>query len=121
MWLDSRIWLDCESVWDFVNLDSRFILDSVFLNLDSKPLEDSKSVFESCVWLAGHSKILDEKSGLCSRERGDKTEASIDYVSDKLPDLSLKAECPPRSTFFTLLYHTSCTLSTPSKLGVIVR
>ena len=46
-------------------------------------------------WLAPwHSKILDEKSGLCSRERGDKTRASIDEVSDKLHDLSLKAECP---------------------------
>ena len=34
--------------------------------------------------------ILDEKSGLCSRERGDKTRASIDEASDKLPDFSLK-------------------------------
>ena len=38
--------------------------------------------------------ILDEKSGLCSRERGDKTRASIDEVSDKLPDLSLKDNAP---------------------------
>ena len=34
--------------------------------------------------------ILDEKSGLCSREQGDKTRASIDEASDKLPDFSLK-------------------------------
>ena len=38
--------------------------------------------------------ILDEKSGLCSRERRDKTRASIDEVSDKLPDLSLKDNAP---------------------------
>lgn len=42
---------------------------------------------------SAHSKILSEKSGLCSCERGNKTNASIDEASDKLPDLSPKAEC----------------------------
>ena len=42
---------------------------------------------------SAHSKILSEKSGLCSRERENKTNASIDEASDKLPDLSPKAEC----------------------------
>ena len=40
-----------------------------------------------------HSKILSEKSGLCRHERGNKTNASIDEASGKLPDLSPKAEC----------------------------
>ena len=34
--------------------------------------------------------IFDEKSGLCSHERGNKTKASIDEASGKLPDLSQK-------------------------------
>ena len=34
--------------------------------------------------------ILDEKSGLCSHEQGNKTNVSIDEASGKLPDLSLK-------------------------------
>ncbi len=37
-----------------------------------------------------NSSIFDEKSGLCSHERGNKTKASIDEASGKLPDLSQK-------------------------------
>lgn len=39
-----------------------------------------------------NSKIVDEKSGLRSCECGDKTQASIAQMSDKLSDLSLQAE-----------------------------
>ena len=38
------------------------------------------------------SRICDEKVGLCSGEQGDKTRASIDEASHKLPTLSRKAE-----------------------------
>lgn len=39
-----------------------------------------------------NSKIVDEKSGLRSCECGDKTQASIAQMSDKISDLSLQAE-----------------------------
>ena len=39
---------------------------------------------------APRGSIFDEKSGLCSHERGNKTKASIDEASGKLPDLSQK-------------------------------
>ena len=42
--------------------------------------------------------ILDEKSGLCSREQGDKTRASIDEASDKLPGFSLKDNAQGKGT-----------------------
>ncbi|WP_394951821.1 thiamine pyrophosphate-dependent enzyme [uncultured Helicobacter sp.] len=68
--------------------------------------------------------ILDEKSGLCSRERGDKTRASIDEVSDKLPDLSLKdnATLPTRlqalETIHTIATDSqSVLLATTGKCG----
>ncbi len=41
---------------------------------------------------AQDSRIFDDKAGLCSGEQGDKTRASIDAASHKLPALSQKAE-----------------------------
>ncbi len=50
---------------------------------------------KNCVEVASrdrNSKIVDEKSGLRSCECGDKTQASIAQMSDKLSDLSLQVE-----------------------------
>ncbi len=47
-----------------------------------------------------NSSIFDEKSGLCSHERGNRTDGFIDEASGKLPDLSQKdAEFAPK------IYH----------------
>ena len=58
-----------------------FILDCHESRCDSR---NDKKISDS------RGSILDEKSGLCSHERGNKTKSSIDEASGKLPDLSLK-------------------------------
>ena len=61
----------------------RFELVSVDSN-KSKDFESIKSALQN------RRSIFDEKSGLCSHERGNKTKASIDEASGKLHDLSQK-------------------------------
>ena len=52
--------------------------------------ELNKEIVESNSNNTPRGSIFDEKSGLCSHEQGNKTEASIDEASGKLPDLSQK-------------------------------
>ena len=60
---------------------------------------------------AQDSRIFDEKAGLCSGEQGDKTRASIDAASHKLPALSQKAESIKKTTPIILmaLLLSACT------------
>ena len=78
-----------------------FILDCHESRCDSR---NDKKISDS------RGSILDEKSGLCSHERGNKTKASIDEASGKLPDLSRKAEftLAPEAILgyiYAVLYH----------------
>ena len=53
-------------------------------------------------------RIFDEKAGLCSGEQGDKTGASIDAVSHKLPAFSQKAQSSsdkPKPSKATIYYY----------------
>ena len=58
---------------------------------DSSPTT-TKAVTPTLTPSPQDSRICDEKVGLCSGEQGDKTRASIDEASHKLPALSRKAE-----------------------------
>ena len=58
---------------------------------DSSPTT-TKAVAPTLTPSPQDSRICDEKVGLCSGEQGDKTRASIDEASHKLPALSRKAE-----------------------------
>ena len=54
--------------------------------------------------------ILDEKSGLCSHEQGNKAKSPIDEASGKLPDLSLKDNAlfyNPRQRYTNAVIFTS--------------
>ena len=65
---------------------NRFNLTKIpplFPKIEADSIKDNNSN-DSC------GSIFDEKSGLCSHERGNKTKASIDEASDKLHDLSQK-------------------------------
>ena len=55
----------------------------MFPKIEADSIKDNNSN-DSC------GSIFDEKSGLCSHERGNKTKASIDEASGKLYDLSQK-------------------------------
>ena len=77
--------------------------------IDSK-YQWSEADFRANPTLFVNSKICDEKSGLCSHERENKTKASIDEASGKLPDLSRKAEftLAPEAILgyiYAVLYH----------------
>ena len=54
-----------------------------------------------------NSSIVSEKSGLCSHERGNKTKASIDKASGKLPDLSPQDEFAKTPKFRSVIVGAS--------------
>ena len=77
-------------------------------DLDSSPTaqNDNVSGESNAQNNAPCGSILDEKLGLCSHEQGNKTNASIDEASGKLPDLSLKdnAHTEPHEASKIMLY-----------------
>ena len=68
-------------------------------SLNTLQNEKAESVFDKN--LAG-GRIFDEKVGLCSGEHGDKTRASIDAASHKLPAFSQKANANTNTPFYVL-------------------
>ncbi len=64
------------------------------------------------------SRICDEKAGLCSGEQGDKTGASIDEASHKLPALSRKAESTKKTiTKEDMFYYIYAILNHPAYIA----
>ena len=64
------------------------------------------------------SRICDEKAGLCSGEQGDKTGASIDEASHKLPALSRKAESTNKTiTKEDMFYYIYAILNHPAYIA----
>ena len=64
------------------------------------------------------SRICDEKAGLCSGEQGNKTRASIDEASHKLPALSRKAESTNKTiTKEDMFYYIYAILNHPAYIA----
>ncbi|MDL0081672.1 hypothetical protein NYG90_03105 [Helicobacter sp. XJK30-2] len=80
---------------DFALAKSWRSIESAFLVwIATQALPRLLAMIEKAFWILTplDSRICDEKVGLCSGEQGDKTRASIDAASHKLPTLSRKAE-----------------------------